>query len=51
MLGGSVLRIVLVILAVLLAAAVLLGIDLGSLGDLKALALGMIFLAVALCVP
>ncbi len=45
------LRLLLVVLAVILATLVLLGVDLGSLEAVKAVALAVILVAVALVVP
>lgn len=44
-------RIVLVVLAVVIAALVLLGVDMGSLEAVKALALAVILAAIAVVVP
>ncbi len=45
------LRLILAIIAVLLAFLVLIGVDMGSLGDVRALALAIILAAIALVVP
>jgi hypothetical protein len=45
------LRLLLVAVAIVLALLVLLGVDMGSLGDMKAVALAVLLTAVAIVVP